>query len=134
MQFRKKDLLGIKQLELEEIELVLETAETALALMRSRYTAYCVGDAAYLRRTWHPDTRPERIALEPDRRWLGLRIVATSGGEAGDATGTVEFVARFKIGGRATRMREHSRFVFEDGCWYYVGESRGRGESRGQIS
>ena len=33
---------------------------------------------------------------------------------------SVEFVARSKLGGRAQRLHETSRFVREDGRWYYV--------------
>lgn len=88
--------------------------------MRSRYTAYTLGDADYLRHTWHPHTRPAALELEPNRRWLGLKIRATSGGAAGERTGTVEFVARFKVDGKGHRLHERSRFVFEDGRWLYV--------------
>lgn len=98
----------------------LAPAPTALALMRSRYTAFCLGHLGYLRDTWHPDTRPARLDADPERRWLGLKIVDTSGGEAGDVEGEVEFVARFKVGGRGHRLHERSRFRFQDGRWYYV--------------
>lgn len=98
----------------------LAPAPTALALMRSRYTAYTQSNADYLRHTWHASTRPAMLDLEPGRRWLGLKILGTSNGEAGDTSGTVEFVARFKIGGRAHRLHENSRFVSEGGRWFYV--------------
>src|SRR5688572_5771300 len=55
-------------------------APTAEALMRSRYSAFVVGDVAYLRETWHPHTRPASLELDPDRRWTGLEVTATSGG------------------------------------------------------
>lgn len=87
--------------------------------MRSRYAAYTLGLVSYLRETWHPSTRPE--TLEPvDRavRWLGLDIRRASMSNA--AHGTVEFVARSKLGGRAHRLHETSRFVRENGRWYYV--------------
>jgi SEC-C motif-containing protein len=32
----------------------------------------------------------------------------------------VSFVARSKLGGRAHRLEEVSRFVREDGRWFYV--------------
>lgn len=98
----------------------LAPAPTPLALMRSRYTAYALGKLDYLRLTWHPDTRPATLAADPQRRWIGLSILGTRGGGAADDSGTVEFVARFKVGGRAHRMRECSRFVREDGKWLYV--------------
>lgn len=88
--------------------------------MRSRYVAYVRGDVEYLRATWHASTRPapETLTPEPGTRWLGLDVKRAA--EDGDAA-VVEFVARFKVGGRpAVRLHETSRFVREDGRWYYV--------------
>ena len=97
-------------------------APTAEALMRSRYCAYTRRDEPYLLRTWHPTTRPDRLALAGDEglRWLGLKILKRSAGGADESSGTVEFVARFKSDGKAGRMREISRFVREEGRWYYL--------------
>ncbi|MGD9786609.1 MAG: YchJ family protein [Sulfuricellaceae bacterium] len=94
-------------------------APTPEALMRSRYTAYTLGDKDYLERTWHPSTRPADLELEKDVKWLGLKVVEARGGEQ-DETGTVRFVARFKVGGRGHRMEETSRFVREAGRWFYL--------------
>ena len=106
----------------------LAPAPTPLALMRSRYTAYALGRAAYVEATWHPSTRPASVVLDPAQRWIGLSILETSGGGDDEDSGTVEFVARYKVGGRAHRLRERSRFVREGGRWLYVdGESRGPG-------
>nr|BFF27092.1 hypothetical protein GCM10025732_50570 [Glycomyces mayteni] len=56
-------------------------APTAEALMRSRYSAFAVGDEPYLLRTWHPGTRPDRLDLAADARtWTGLDILDTTGG------------------------------------------------------
>lgn len=87
--------------------------------MRSRYSAYALGLADYLRETWHPSTRPATLEpIDPAVKWLGLDVRRTA---MPDAThGIVEFVARSKLGGRAHRLRETSRFVREDGRWYYV--------------
>lgn len=94
-------------------------APDALALMRSRYSAYVLGLEAYLLDTWHPGTRPAApLQLQPGVRWLGLEVrrhVALDDGHA-----EVEFVARSKLGGRAHRLHETSRFVLEGGRWYYV--------------
>jgi SEC-C motif-containing protein len=95
------------------------TAVTAEQLMRSRYTAYVLGDVDYLKATWHPDTCPESIELE-DVRWLGLKIRNTSSGGADDSEGKVEFVARYKVGGRGFRLHEVSRFVKTNDRWYYL--------------
>lgn len=93
-------------------------AASAEALMRSRYSAYALQLADYLRDTWHADTRPADLAVDDhDTKWIGLviRQQHTSGDNA-----TVEFVARYKINGRAQRLHEISRFVREAGRWYYV--------------
>jgi len=92
---------------------------TAEALMRSRYTAYVRGEEAYLLATWHPETRPSRVRLDERQHWLGLQVRATEAGGEGDTTGTVEFVARYKIDGRGTRLHEISRFQRREGRWYY---------------
>ncbi|QEL56274.1 YchJ family protein [Chromobacterium paludis] len=103
-------------------------APTAQALMRSRYSAFALGLEDYLLATWHPSTRPETLGLEEDAgvvKWIGLEIKRCEAGREGDSEGTVEFVARWKVGGKAERLHEISRFVREDGRWYYVaGELR----------
>jgi SEC-C motif-containing protein len=98
---------------------------TAEALMRSRYSAFVELNADYLLSTWHPDTRPSRVRLDADLRWLGLKIKAVDGGGEDDEQGTVEFVARCKRDGRAQRLHEISRFDRIDDHWYYrEGEHR----------
>jgi SEC-C motif-containing protein len=96
-----------------------ELARSAERLMRSRYSAYVVGNDAYLLASWHPDTRPSRVRLDTAQRWLGLSIRSTAGGGKNDRVGSVEFVARFKIDGRGHRLHENSRFEKLDGRWYY---------------
>ncbi|UTH72546.1 YchJ family protein [Chromobacterium sp. IIBBL 290-4] len=98
-------------------------APTAQALMRARYSAFALGLEDYLLATWHPSTRPEKLDLEEDAgvvKWIGLEILRCEAGLEGDSEGAVEFVARWKVGGKAERMRETSRFVREDGRWYYL--------------
>lgn len=92
--------------------------------MRSRYTAYVLELGPYLLQTWHPSTRPaQALQFEAGLKWLGLEIkhhIVTGAGSA-----EVEFVARSKLGGRAHRLHERSRFVCEDKHWTYVdGEQR----------
>ncbi|MDN0082633.1 YchJ family metal-binding protein [Crenobacter sp. SG2305] len=98
-------------------------APTAEALMRSRYTAYTLGDERYLLATWHPDTRPAELDLAGDAgkvKWLGLEVLRCEAGGLGDVHGVVGFVARFKFSGRAERLAETSRFEkLDDGRWYY---------------
>lgn len=94
-------------------------APNAEALMRSRYSAYARNLAGYLLGTWHASTRPSVLEPPPEGlRWLGLEVRRHSVQDADHAT--VEFVARSKLGGRAQRMHETSRFVREQGRWYYV--------------
>jgi SEC-C motif domain protein len=94
-------------------------APDAEALMRSRYSAFVRDLADYLLATWHPSTRPASLApSEPGLRWLGLEV--RSHRTIDDAHATVEFIARSKLGGRAHRLHEVSRFVKEDGRWFYV--------------
>jgi SEC-C motif-containing protein len=102
-------------------------APTATSLMRSRYTAYVRGDAAYLLRTWHPHTRPATLDLDPAVRWLGLKVLASEAGGPADGEGSVEFVVRYRVGGaRAQRLHEVSRFVREGGLWVYL-DGKGAG-------
>ncbi|MFF7243392.1 YchJ family protein [Embleya sp. NPDC008237] len=96
-------------------------APTAEALMRSRYSAFAVRDTAYLLRTWHPDTRPERLDSDEHTRWLGLEVLASTGGGPFHQEGTVEFIATYREHGHRDTLREHSRFVRHDGAWVYVG-------------
>lgn len=95
-------------------------ANTARALMRSRYTAFVEHNRDYLLRSWHPRTRPERLDFDPQQRWLGLKIKQFDAGGAEDESGSVEFVARYKIGGRGHRLHEISRFERLAGAWVYV--------------
>ena len=97
-----------------------EPAPTAEALMRSRYTAYTFLNEEYLLATWHASMRPERLGLadETPTKWLGLEVKRYEQSDADHAV--VEFVARYKINGRAHRLHEVSRFVREEGRWYYV--------------
>ncbi|WP_404816190.1 YchJ family protein [Streptomyces thermolineatus] len=97
-----------------------EAAPTAERLMRSRYSAFAVGDAEYLLRTWHPSTRPASLELDPRQRWTGLEILGGTGGGPFHTEGTVEFRARFTEGGRASSLHENSRFVRVEGLWTYL--------------
>ena len=94
--------------------------QSAERLMRSRYSAFARCDEAYLLATWHPKTRPSRVRLDEKQRWLGLRIRNVEGGGSGDSSATVEFVARFKIGGKGHRLHEISRFRKIDDRWFYL--------------
>lgn len=94
-------------------------APDAESLMRSRYSAFVMGRESYLLATWHPSTRPAALKLEPGMKWLGLEVRLHKVIDEGHAE--VAFVARSRLGGRAQRLQEHSRFVHEAGRWLYVG-------------
>ncbi|HIJ78594.1 MAG: YchJ family metal-binding protein [Desulfobulbaceae bacterium] len=94
-------------------------APSAEALMRSRYTGFVLKDEAYLLASWHGSTRPEKLGLDAQAEisWQGLEVLTAS--EEAD-TAIVEFVVRYTVQGREQRLHEKSRFVREDGRWYYV--------------
>ena len=93
------------------------SASTAEALMRSRYSAFVRQDWAYLNRTqMMQDNGPP----SPDMVWLGLEIVAKQAGGPEDTEGTVEFIARYSHQGRPAELYEISRFQKVDGKWLYV--------------
>lgn len=92
------------------------TAATAEALMRSRYSAFVVGDAPYLLRTWHPSTRPAVLELDATVRWVRLEVLGRTGGGPLETTGTVHFRAVHASGVQV----EDSAFVRVAGAWTYL--------------
>lgn len=92
--------------------------------MRARYSAHVLGDEGFLHRSWHPDTRPGELSLDPDHRWTGLTIVETVGGGGLESDGIVEFVARYTKGNGSFQLHERSRFTRVGGRWLYVDGSR----------
>lgn len=96
-------------------------APTAEQLMRSRYSAFAILDAGYLLRTWHPDTRPAGLELDPGIQWRRLDIVSTTRGGPLDTEGTVEFTAHFRHEGEPGVQHETSQFMRVDRRWYYYG-------------
>ena len=93
-------------------------APDAEALMRSRYSAFVLGRSAYLLATWHASTRPPQLELDGAAKWLGLEVRSHRVLDVDHAE--VEFVARCREAGRAQRLHERSRFVREQGRWWYV--------------
>lgn len=87
--------------------------------MRSRYTAFVLGNEPYLLSTWHLRKRPASITFDAGTKWLGLKVVDTA--ETGTDTAEVEFIARYRIGGgSAARIHERSRFLRVEGRWFYL--------------
>lgn len=97
-----------------------KSAPTAEHLMRSRYSAFSVGDADYLVATWHSSTAPNDLTLDPLQRWYRLDILDTHAGGIVDTAGTVEFSAYFRHPDGNGVMHESSRFVRVDGAWVYL--------------
>ncbi|MCV7067767.1 YchJ family protein [Mycolicibacterium farcinogenes] len=95
-------------------------AATAVALMRSRFSAFAVGDADYLLISWHPDTRPADLSLDETIVWRRLQIVDTDAGGEDDPTGVVEFRAQYVHGGTRHILHERSRFERVKGRWRYL--------------
>ena len=90
--------------------------------MRSRFTAFALGDEAHLLRTWHTGSRPRRVRFVPGQRWTRLEVLATVAGDLLDAEGAVEFRAHHERDGTAGALHELSRFVRDDAHrWVYVG-------------
>ncbi|SCX12421.1 YchJ family protein [Mycolicibacterium fluoranthenivorans] len=97
------------------------SAATAEALMRSRFSAFAVGAVEYLLASWDPATRPDELELDDTMTWRRLQIVDTEAGGPKDATGIVEFRARYVADGRRQILHERSRFRRgRDGAWRYV--------------
>ncbi len=88
--------------------------------MRARYSAFVLNDVEFLRRSWHPDTRPGEFSLEDGREWRGLTIVDTKGGTGLDQNGVVQFIARFSRGSENFELHERSNFTRVGGKWRYV--------------
>ena len=92
-------------------------APDAEALMRSRYSAFVLERADYLLASWHADTRPSDLPFDAGARWLGLDVRSLR--RIDDEQAEVEFVTRYRVNGRAVRLAERSRFVRENGRWFY---------------
>lgn len=95
-----------------------QPAPNALALMRSRYTAFVRENETYLKATWHASQRPPSLGFDGAVKWLGLQVRQFQ--RTAETTAEVEFVARYRLAGTAVRLHERSRFVWEAGRWYYV--------------
>ncbi len=95
-------------------------APTALALMRSRFSAFALGLERYLLDSWDPSTRPDTVDLDGEVEWRRLQIVDTALGGPWDETGVVEYRASFREAGRPGLLQERSRFVRVEGRWLYV--------------
>ncbi|MCP4431594.1 MAG: hypothetical protein GY806_11495 [Gammaproteobacteria bacterium] len=96
-----------------------ELPDTAEQLMRSRYTAFTLDNEAYLLESWHRSTRPKSLNLvnQNNIKWVSLKILRH---ETEETTAIVEFIARYKVNGKAEKIHELSRFSKEGIQWFYV--------------
>ncbi|WP_315644010.1 YchJ family protein [Corynebacterium rouxii] len=97
-----------------------KNAPTAESLMRSRYSAFVLGNEEYLLYSWAPETAPHSLNLEEFVTWHGLTVHQSCRGGLFDSTGIVEFTARYSAGGQMQSQHETSRFRRHDGRWVYV--------------
>lgn len=88
--------------------------------MRSRYSAYALGDLDHVFRTWHPRTRPDDLSPAPGLVWTSLEVLATGAGGPDDAEGVVEFRATYDGPGGPGILHERSTFSRRAGRWVYV--------------
>ncbi|MFV0428296.1 MAG: YchJ family protein [Arachnia sp.] len=107
--------------EVDPAEMKSQWPATAQALLRSRFQAFHQGDAQWLLQSWHPSTRPDDVDLSDNPTWRGLQILDVVGGGTTDEQGIVEFRATYlRPTGGVDVLRERSRFVRDDGRWYYL--------------
>jgi SEC-C motif-containing protein len=104
----------------------ISAATTAEQLMRSRYSAFVLGNGNYLMDSHHTSTRPvkEKKAIEAWAKsvsWIKLEVLDSEKGEINDQNGTVSFNAYFFENGKVDVIHEKSEFVKENGLWMYLG-------------
>lgn len=100
----------------------MAAAPTPEALMRSRYTAYTLGNTDYIARTM---AGPAAIGFNPTEakhwaqsiRWVKLEVLSSS--MAGDK-GEVSFKAHYEQNNRPEILTEHSLFEKINGLWMYT--------------
>ena len=104
--------------------------------MRSRYSAHVLGNMDYLSATLAPEARDDFDPIEAedtakDSLWQGLEVRAVTDGGADDATGSVEFVARFRLNGELHAHHELASFRREQERWVFVnGQMNPKGPPR----
>ncbi|MFB9052409.1 YchJ family protein [Formosa undariae] len=113
-----KDCCEIAHLDLTQVK-------TAEDLMRSRYAAFVFANGDYLMASHHESTRPSKekksiVQWSKSVDWIKLDILKTTKGLEADTEGTVEFKAIFQEEGELQMIHENSRFVKENGCWFYI--------------
>jgi len=93
------------------------------AMMRSRYTAFTLGDMDYIEKTIKghaADVFDKTLSQEwvNQVQWKSLKIINSS--QPSKSIGFVEFVAHYQENGQDQYLHEQSEFHLENGIWYYV--------------
>ncbi len=104
----------------------IEKVKTAEQLMRSRYTAFVLGNIDYLMESHHSSTRPinekeEILKWSKSVKWVGLEVLESKNGKELDDIGSVEFKANFIEFNEDMVIHENSKFIKENDIWVYVG-------------
>ena len=99
-------------------------AETAVQLMRARYSAYTLVETDFIYESLHPDKKAthdseQTKAWAEKSQWDKLEIISTEKGEAVDDKGEVEFIAHYTVKGERTRHHEVATFLKVDGQWFF---------------
>lgn len=100
-----------------------QAPQTPEQLMRSRYTAYSLGNIEHIKNTMKGDALLGFNALAAEQwakqaTWLGLEVIQAE--PTTTEVGFVEFIARFLEHEQVKTIHELSEFHQEDGCWFYV--------------
>jgi SEC-C motif-containing protein len=113
--------------------------ETAEKLMRSRYTAFTMGDVEYLKNTLAAESRHDfdfgaTKKWAQEAKWKGLKILECKMGDVDDKKGSVEFIATYEMEGKALDHHEVSQFRKVDGQWYFIeGDAHTHPEGQGHL-
>jgi SEC-C motif-containing protein len=98
--------------------------ENALALMRSRYSAYAKGLADYIITTTHPDYRQEEkpwrasiVSFCQNTHFVRLEVLSF---EEGEPVSFVTFNAHLEQNHQPVLLHEKSRFEKVNGKWFYL--------------
>jgi SEC-C motif-containing protein len=110
----------------EKAHLNIVSVNTAEELMRSRYSAFVLGNIKYLHQSHHSASRPSKSENKEIEKWaksvhwLKLEVIQTTKGKIKDKTGTVEFKAFFMENGKVNIIHENSLFCLENEHWVYL--------------
>ncbi|MGL4830445.1 MAG: YchJ family protein [Vibrio sp.] len=98
-------------------------AEVPEQLMRARFSAHVLKNVEFVIETYHPSCHAnherEAISESVHSHWLRLEVISTRMGETNDE-GFVHFKAFLEQNDGEYCLEERSRFVREEGSWYYI--------------